>query len=149
VVSLQYHLDIKNGKRRGNFLNHPKHWAVVLKQYPKLKLNLGHFGGINNWLDLAKRGQNNAVETVNKLMAYENVYADISYNIVEKDFLKIFFKQYDDNFTIRNKTLYGTDYWMALVEGDFKKNRDDFLTKFGSRKDKIMRENPMKFLFSK
>lgn len=148
VVSYKYHLDIANGKQRAIFLNDPKHWEVVLKRFPKLKLNLGHFGGIDNWAELAHTGQNEAVETINRLMAYNNVYADISYNIADKDFLKIFKKNFNENFTIRNKTLYGTDFWMALVAGDFKKNHDNFLTKMGTSKEQIMRTNPIKYLFA-
>ena len=149
VVSLKYHLNIKNSKGRANFLNHPKHWEVVLKKYPKLKLNLGHFGGIDNWLQLSKTGRNEVIETINRLMGYENVYADISYDIVENKFAKVFLDNYDNNITIRNKTLFGTDYWMALAAGDFKKNAGEFLTKCGPRKDKLMHENPMTYLFKK
>lgn len=149
IVSLRHHMDIPNGKKRADFLNDPKHWEVVLKKYPRLKLNLAHFGGVEHWLNLAKTNRDEAIETINKLMAYDNVYADIAYNFCDTKFQNIFFKHFNNNFTIRNKTLYGTDYWMALAAGDFKKNHDKFITRLGANKELIMRTNPMKYLFGR
>jgi len=149
VVSLKYHLYIPNGSERASFLNHPKHWEVVLKRFPKLKLNLGHFGGIDHWINLEKTGRDESIETINRLMAYENVYADLSYNIVDNKFYNVFFENFDTNITIQNKTMFGSDYWMAISAGDFKQNQAEFIQLCGLRKDKIFRENPMKFLFGK
>jgi len=147
IISLRHHLDIANGKKRAEFLNHPKHWEVVLKKYPKLKLNLGHFGGLDHWLNLAETNHDETIETINRLLAYENVYTDISYNFIDDEFHDIFFHHFNQNYTIRNKTLYGTDYWMALAAGDFKENHDKFIAKLGADKALLMRTNPMKFLF--
>lgn len=149
IISLRHHMDIPNGKKRAEFLNGPQHWEVILKKYPKLKLNLAHFGGVDNWLNLADTNHNHAVETINRLLAYENVYTDISYNFCNDEFHDIFFHHFNSNYTIRNKTLYGTDYWMAIAAGDFIKNQNKFITRLGANKELIMRTNPMKYLFGK
>lgn len=147
IVTLNQPINIPNGKDRAIFFNDPKHWEVVLKKFPKLKLNLGHFGGADHWKNLDKTDRDETIETINHLMAYDNVYADFSYCVTDKDTFKVFFKNYDNNYTIRNKAMYGTDCWMVLAAGDFKKNHAKFIQRCGPRKNKLMRENPMMYLF--
>ncbi|MFP4025952.1 MAG: amidohydrolase family protein, partial [Thiohalospira sp.] len=118
VVSLKLNFVEPSGKKRAEFLNHPKLWEPVLKQYPKLKLNLGHFGGSEQWKNLAETSFNEIIKTINRLMGYDNVYADFSFNLAEDCCLDVFLDYLQNNYTVRTKSLYGTDYWMVLAAGD-------------------------------
>lgn len=52
---------------------HPREWEKVLKLFPKLRLNLGHFGG---WADA--KDADGWSRTIAKLMErYDHVYADV------------------------------------------------------------------------
>ncbi|HAN79530.1 MAG TPA: hypothetical protein DCQ31_18075 [Bacteroidales bacterium] len=108
-------------------LNQAELWLPVLKAYPKLRLNIGHFGGVTEW-QLAKTGTSTKIPAVLKLMEYENVYADISYIIAEEtihDILLSYLKKPE----VLKKTLYGTDYWMLMREKNFKTNILNFCKK--------------------
>ncbi|MGM0407884.1 MAG: amidohydrolase family protein [Bacteroidota bacterium] len=147
VVSLKLNFVENSGKKRAEFLNNPKLWEPVLRQFPKLKLNLGHFGGTEQWKQLAETSFNETIKTINRLMGYENVYADFSFNIAKDSCFDVFLDYLQNNYTVRNKSLYGTDYWMVLSAGDFKKNHKEFIKRLGEYKKLLLRQNPEKFLF--
>lgn len=147
VVSLKLNFVEPSGKKRAEFLNHPKLWEPVLKQYPKLKLNLGHFGGGEQWKNLAETSFNEIIKTINRLMGYDNVYADFSFNLAEDCCFDVFLDYLQNNYTVRTKSIYGTDYWMVLAAGNFKKNNKEFVNRLGEYKKLLLKQNPEKFLF--
>ena len=75
-VPIMAHANNSNGAGPGySERAHPKHWIAVLERYPKLRLNLAHFGGFDE-LPPAKHWE----ETIGgNLTRFKNLYADISY----------------------------------------------------------------------
>ncbi len=96
-----------------NFLN-PVNYTDVLQEYPKLKICFAHFG-----LDNEQHEGNitlNWHENILELMKrYENVYTDISYSLHYED-VREQFKTYLDDAIIKDKILFGTDFFMTLQE---------------------------------
>ncbi len=132
-----------------NYFNHPKNWEPVLISFPKLKLNLAHFGSDNEWERLLKGKSNTWVNRIMDLIArYDNVYADFSYNISDHKIFGILKERIEDNVLIAERTLYGSDYYMVVIEGHFRSIKTDFVTSMG---DEIMNQiafvNPKRFLF--
>lgn len=102
----------------------PHAWEKVLKEFPTLRLCLAHFGaddnGFSGWgKNKDKRHEyspdiipweDKIIEMIKK---YDNCYVDISYFFVEQntDRLKDLLLNDDDN-QIKDKILYGTDWYM-------------------------------------
>lgn len=131
-------------------LNAPELWRPVLEAFPTLRLNLAHFGGASHWETLFDQSNNNnRVHKVIELMRdFEGVYADFSYNIVEED-KKInnnFFDTIVANSLVRNRSLYGTDFWVAMPLGDLGREQREFISKFETYFATLAIHNPIKFL---
>ncbi|MFY0644243.1 MAG: amidohydrolase family protein [Bacteroidia bacterium] len=104
--------------RFAEYLNHPDNYTYVLEKYPKLKLNLAHFGGNDQWnkyLDVSDENHlinRNWYSIIRKmLMKYENVYSDISFT-VHDDKLYPVLSNLLKSPTIQNKILFGSDFFM-------------------------------------
>ncbi len=129
------------------FFNNPYNWNPVLKEFPELRLNLGHFGGGEEWLLMMKGKNNSWVSRILALMdQYEYVYADLSYNIAMNKYVKNksmfeFIKErFDNSRLLRERTLYGSDYYMVVANGHFRSIKMDDLIK------QIAHINPKRFL---
>jgi predicted TIM-barrel fold metal-dependent hydrolase len=133
-----------------DYFNHPKNWEPVLYAFPKLKLNLAHFGGDTQWEKLVRGKNNTWVSRIMDMMTrYENVYADFSFNIWDHKIYDIFRKEIENNALIAERTLYGSDYYMVVTEGHFRSIKIDFITAMGdSVMQKIAVENPKRFLLT-
>lgn len=139
-------------------LNDPNRWALVLKKFPNIKLNFGHFGGYETWsssspVSVAKDSQGRK-ECIFKFMKqYSGVYADFSYNLVEinlsKNLKNVLF--FDED--IRERTLFGSDYWVVNKEGNLRKEQEQFIRvlKEGTPKLELANDltlkNPLNYLF--
>lgn len=130
-------------------LNHPLIWGEVAKKFPKLILNLAHFGGgqeLNAALDNPTDEtlwSNRIIELV-KNPEY-TVYTDIScysdFKVIEK------FTKSQTFADIKPKVLYGSDYTLLLFfENDFDKNVAQFKKLFAADFDIIAGTNPRRFL---
>jgi predicted TIM-barrel fold metal-dependent hydrolase len=118
-----------------------KHWNISFaeaEKYSNLKICLGHFGGddqilehMKPWagnkntpnalsLDNWKRGASDPYSWFAVCMAlmqkYPNVYADISYTAANKRVLPILKVYLDSNKLLKEKTLYGTDFYVVEKE---------------------------------
>ncbi len=129
-------------------LNDPKHWIPVLKKYPKLKLNLAHFGCDYFWQDRQKYTR---VDDIMDMISNDdwNVYTDFSYNIIDETMYKDFKKTLETNPKVLSKVIFGTDYWVVLPAGDLVEQQIRFFEKMKPFKNQLLRENPRKFLFEK
>ena len=92
---------------------HPKAWRKVLQKFPKLKLCLAHFGG-----DEFKRGLKRSwvTEILALTEEYENVYTDFScwdISDCKKPLIEILTSVKYAH--IREKLIFGTDWYMTLV----------------------------------
>jgi predicted TIM-barrel fold metal-dependent hydrolase len=138
------------GDNYAAYFNHPKNWEPVLYAFPKLKLNLAHFGGDTQWEKLVAGKNNTWVSRIMDMMVrYENVFADFSFNISDHKIYDIFRKKIEDNDLIAERALYGSDYYMVVTEGHFRSIKIDFITAMGdSVMQKIASENPKRFLLA-
>lgn len=131
------------------YLNDPAHWEKVLEKYPKLKLNLAHFG---NWSPSASvdTRYTDRIEKIKELMhTYPNVYADFSYSLIYETAHDRFTEELADQ-TILNRTLFGTDYWVVLFKENIQKAQKEFFDNMPDQiTSKITRSNPDQFLFNR
>ncbi|WP_111707720.1 trypsin-like peptidase domain-containing protein [Lutibacter citreus] len=143
-----YKIPGKKRNDRARYLNEPEHWEPVLEKYNNLKLNLGHFGGDDNWLNFGKFNKNTRIERIFKMMKNPNwkVYGDFSFNLVEDNLFKKFKDELDKQPDIAARTLYGTDYWVVLPAGDLLQEQDKFLKQLNNHKAAMLRDNTLKYL---
>ena len=130
-------------------LNHPLIWGKVAEKYPKLILNLAHFGG-GQQLNAAVENPDDITLWSNRIIELVkdkryNVYTDIScfsdFEIIKK------FAESQIFTDIKKKVLYGSDYTLLLFfENDFDENLKQFRQCFGDNFDVIASENPQVFL---
>ncbi len=147
-------IDVKDRKDGGNKLNDPKRWQPVMKKFPGLRLNIAHFGGYETWdsdhrpdtdEDLLKR-KGVIIDLMEK---YEHVYADFSYNIVEDGFTRNLKATLLQNKRVRERTMFGSDYWMVMQEGDLYKQQMEFkgIIRDNDLINELFLTNPYRYLF--
>lgn len=130
------------------FFNHPRNWEPVLKNFPRLKLNLAHFGSPEEWIGLCDGKNNSWVSRIMDIMSrYERVYADFANNIYCHRIFGELRRKIEGSSLIAGRTLYGSDYYMVVMQGHFRSIRVDFLTAMGDEiMDMIAVRNPRRFL---
>jgi hypothetical protein len=91
----------------------PDKWALVLREYPGLRLDLAHFGGAecDQWRD----------KVVDLILKYDNVYTDISYQGIDQkiyDKLKRFLDTFGDieRTRLMERIVFGTDFMISLQD---------------------------------
>ncbi len=163
-VLSSYQLDLsKYGKGRqaseiAQFFNAPYNWIPVAEAYPDLKINLAHFGGSEAWDGYRNGAPHTHVhETMEMVVRYPNVYADISYAYANKSNLEAMAEMlYNVRFSaaqrdaFRTKFLYGSDYYMIDLEKNLITVMLNLLQQFEQDKamlNQICVHNPMRFLF--
>lgn len=100
--------------------SNPKNYYYVLNDFPELRLNLGHFGGIDDWADYLRDENRNYDESwieiiLDLISKYPNVYTDISYTLFDKKYFNTL-KNFLTNNIYKNKILFGSDYYMDEIE---------------------------------
>lgn len=132
-----------------NKLNGPELWRPVLEAFPTLRLNLAHFGGSSNWEIIQEQDQaeNRVHKVINLMQEFGDVYADFSFNIVEgKEVNNNFFDTIVANSLVRERSLYGTDFWVVMPLGDLAREQGAFISKFKTYFPALAIHNPLKFL---
>jgi predicted TIM-barrel fold metal-dependent hydrolase len=147
----------------------PDYWRRVLDDYPRLQLNLGHFGGIWDFTSACPRDVPDDTSTQPELWPcqidamfakYDHVYADLG------DFAAVMERWKDESDTTPtifgnlatlagnnpkfiSRVMYGTDWALLDLEpkneGYYKAMRDHFYQKFGTT-DEFLGKNAMRFL---
>jgi predicted TIM-barrel fold metal-dependent hydrolase len=132
-------------ERDVNFLNDPDKWIPVITKYPKLRLNIGHYGGKKTWKRKGKR-----IATIKKLMQMGNyVYADFSFSIDSKKAIKNFVKKMKNEEINPERSLFGTDFYMVTPLGDFHNILNRWKKNVPDQMDAMMKkDNPYNFYFS-
>ena len=121
----------KDGRKAYDFakyLNHPTNYEYVLKKFPKLKINLAHFGGNEEWdkyLDVSDenfKDERNWYSLIRKLIANKdhNVYSDISFT-VHDDKLYPLLKNLTKSRGVKDRVLFGSDFYM--LQKDYHERR--------------------------
>ncbi len=103
----------------------PKAWEKVLEEFSTLRICLAHFGGAVDLKD--KEGKQQLLEKtwcgqiIDLMKKYPNVYADLSSSFANEEFRDYFkAKIYTDaafKEKIRKRILFGTDWYMTLLDG--------------------------------
>ncbi len=111
----------------------PKNWEVVLKEVPKLRLCLGHAGGVDGWFEPLEpiapfKDEHFAKKVVELCQQYENVYAEVGFldhieDETERGYfaarLSHLFQDNSQQFNIKDKLMYGSD-WHVLMNASGK-----------------------------
>lgn len=128
-------------RERAYRLNHPILWRKVLEKHPDLKICLAHFGGESpDWRkDIAQL-----------MRDFPNVYTDLSC-MVDKSRLEDIKEEYfDTKDPILNKVMYGSDFFLSMLNKiKFKNYYKHFIQSgmFSKEQMKMMSvETPEKFL---
>jgi hypothetical protein len=143
-------LQTKNRKETAYILNDPARWELVLKKFPTLKLNLAHFGGGSAWTKL--NDSQSRLNTITRLIeTYPNVYSDLSFIFVDSDLHLKFQEMLKTNNKVKQKTLFGSDYWVVNPNINLRKEQLKFIRVLDEinteLKDVIAIENPYRYLF--
>lgn len=133
----------------------PYNYKRVLKEFPKLRICLGHFGGIGEWRRHLNEGRSIDNPTwLTKIVEmmesgeYENLYADISYTIFNFQENVPLLKILLENPAIQNKVLFGSDFYMVESE-KYSEKRFSTDLRFALGEQlfwKIANENPVNYL---
>jgi hypothetical protein len=109
---------------------HPEAWEKVLNEpgCENLKICLAHFGG-NSW-DTEDEEDKNWIKTIIELTKKPNVYTDFSCWGFDKKRQKAFKKVIEENAHLKNKILFGTDWYMTMIGGFFGEGYEGFTDKF-------------------
>jgi hypothetical protein len=126
---------------------HPDKWAMVLGNYPNLRLNLAHFGAANeNWRKAI----------ANLILKYNNVYTDISYRGVDKKYYENLRKLLDSHASdkrekLMERIIFGSDFMINLLSiesyGKYLQYFTDTLVFSAMEKDMLCSKNAERFLF--
>ena len=100
---------------------HPEHWKKVLKEFPMLKLNLAHFGGLGEWEALSRKRKpdHEWIETIcDMIRKHDNVYTDLSFHglpasVLAAPYSKLLHDRIDG---IEEKILLGSDWYMSRAQ---------------------------------
>lgn len=130
----------------------PDNYNHLLEKFPKLKINLAHFGGGDEWekyltVSWSEGDEESWFSKVkNLILQYDNVYTDISYTLCNPKYFNLLKVTLQEE-KLRNKILYGSDFYMLeqeLTERDFSINLRGFLDDKDYRQ--IAETNPEVFL---
>lgn len=150
----------KNRIELGCELTNPDRWIPVMKKFNKLKLDIAHFGSNSTWdpedkkADKCEKDQKRK-ETIFGLMeTYPNVYSDFSYTITHKKASENFIEMINKVKKIRERSMFGSDYWVVFDKGSLEKNQKIFLDMVKEKGDddcveELCISNPTRFLFGK
>lgn len=135
-------------------LNDPLKWEIALNKFPKLKLDLAHFGSASAWRP--KPDAQNRKATIIRLMnEYPNVYADFSFSLADLKASRNLKNTLVSDELVRSRTLFGSDFWVVSPEGNLHLLQNDFINLLDENflqldlKTILSKTNPMKFLFGK
>jgi hypothetical protein len=135
---------------RARYLNNPELWIPVLDKYNNLKLSFGHFGGDSNWENYNLTGKNERISKIIEMMKNPNyiVFADFSFNVVEKELYDAFEKELNNDPEIAEKVMFGTDYWVVLPAGDLLGMQQVFLTQLKNHRNTLLQTAPLRYLLA-
>jgi predicted TIM-barrel fold metal-dependent hydrolase len=106
----------------------PGAYIPVLERFPGLRLDLAHFGGEADWIEYVSTGfdpddplaqQRNWVWQVRDMLcsgAWPNLWTDISYTIFKFDEFAPLLRLFLQEKTVRERTLFGSDFYMTRQE---------------------------------
>lgn len=104
----------------------PRAFAPVLRAFPRMQVNLAHFGGQADWETYIAEGMNPyAAPADNWLLdlrqmieggAFPNLWTDVSYTLFQSDAFLPFLRLFLDHPRVRARVLFGSDFYMTRQE---------------------------------
>jgi predicted TIM-barrel fold metal-dependent hydrolase len=139
----------KNRKELCSMFTNPLNYEYLIKLFPKLRICFAHFGSEYSWDRYLTHGKedNNWYVIIKKLIYnYPNFYTDISFTLNNTKFFPLLRETLDIK-KLREKILFGSDYYMVEVES----GEDVFIKKLKKYIGKeyfkeIAEDNPKRFL---
>lgn len=132
----------------------PDNYQYLLVKYPDLKVNLAHFGGADEWdkylsNTIDETGERSWFEKVRDLVKkYPNVYTDVSYTMYNQQLYPLL-KTVLQDAAVKNKVLFGSDYFMVEQEESEREFCINLRAALGESDFKLIAEdNPKLFLFN-
>lgn len=131
-----------------NFTN-PLNYKIVLERYPKLKICAAHWGSGLSWkkyLEHPEQENNWFYYIKDMIQEYPNFYTDISFTLNNQEYFSVL-KVLLQNPDIKNKVLFGSDFYMVETETEEKRFCFDLRAYLGEDLFKtIAYDNSIKFL---
>lgn len=124
----------------------PHRWENVLYKFPKLKLNLAHFGHQTDTFH-PDSWRNKIISMIEK---YDNLYTDLGDLGSNNAFYNELIMRVNKNKILADRVLFGSDFMINLLGNN---SYNDYLFKFFNSdidqelKNKFCNTNPAKFLF--
>lgn len=130
----------------------PDSFKRVLKKYPNLKLSFAHLGGniefekYQGHKDDYKESWTSTIEELLKDPKYPNLYADTAFTFADFDLLPGL-KKFLNTEGLRENILFGSDFYVVLIEASEKKFSKDFREKIEEENYRQIAEtNPINYL---
>lgn len=134
---------------RARYLNEPREWLEVLRANPGLKLCLGHFGSEGAW-ESENDVRAHRIPEILQMMKEFNVYSDFSFNLesgkATDHFVSKLKQQDEDGRLMRERTMFGTDFWVVLPTSNLNLDQHSFIQKTAPFKDDLLKNNVLRFL---
>ncbi|MGL4631020.1 MAG: amidohydrolase family protein [Leadbetterella sp.] len=147
--SISIRLPTKDRDARASYLNDPLHWDSVLNKYDKLKINFAHFGGSVAWSSDNELDKIRIEQILERMSRYESrVFTDFSFNLVHSKAINSLKERFSDPL-IKNRTMYGTDYWVVLPKNDLKAAITNYISIMGNDMFDMANTVPDTFLFGR
>lgn len=130
----------------------PDNYEYLFAKFPNLKVNLAHFGGFDEWQlflqnSISDTSEVNWYDKVKNVVSkYKNAYTDISYTLFNTELIPLLNMSLQDE-SIKNKILFGTDYYMVEQETSEKQFCINLRSTIGEDNFRLIAEtNPKQFL---
>lgn len=140
--------DLKR-EHRARRLNEPKEWEIVLNEYSNLRLCFGHFGGGAAWENHPDTSHR-IPEIFEMMKKYNNLYADFSFNLESitaiKNFREKLFKDDTNGNLMKQRSLFGTDFWMILPLSDLVTDQHNFVVETEGLLNNLLKKNVLNYL---
>jgi len=133
---------------RARYLNDPVLWEPVLKKHKNLRLNLAHFSGNTDWEEYEKSGAHPRIDKIKEMLLNPDwkVFADFSYNVADRKTFNQFQKELDERPDIREKVMFGTDYWVVVPSADLLGMQRQFCRQMDKHMDHLLCKVPRAYL---
>lgn len=139
----------KSKKELCSNFSHPHNYKYVMKDFPKLKISMAHFGSGYYWKEYLEKPGNpeNWFSIIRKMIfEYENFYTDISFTMNDTAYFALLKILMEDD-SIFEKILFGSDYYMVQTKTDERRFGLELRAYLGEKLFRQMaHSNPEQFL---
>lgn len=136
---------------RARYLNDPAHWDSVVHKHKALRLNMAHFTSESFWKTFMEKGEEMRIAKIMELVSDPDlrVFTDFSFNVINLDLFEALLGVVKKDQKVKEKVMFGTDFWVVLPSGDLIEKQEKFFSTFTDFKESLIKEVPRAFLFGK